>query len=92
MQIEKGKVWFPSQAPWLESLMKELLAFPNGKHDDQVDSISQMPFGRDMALVFARTRGNLNRPKSGGTGHGLGGSPVTSRLYSIPTAPMPDLW
>ena len=39
--IEAGQVFFPSQAPWLASLEEELLSFPHGRHDDQVDSISQ---------------------------------------------------
>ena len=29
------------QAHWLEDLITELLAFPHGRHDDQVDSIAQ---------------------------------------------------
>jgi hypothetical protein len=34
-------VHFPEQAAWLEDLITELLAFPHGRHDDQVDSIAQ---------------------------------------------------
>jgi len=30
-----------NEAPWLGDLLAELLAFPNGRHDDQVDSVSQ---------------------------------------------------
>jgi predicted phage terminase large subunit-like protein len=41
VQFESGAVWFPKGAPWLSSLKAELLGFPNVKHDDQVDSISQ---------------------------------------------------
>jgi predicted phage terminase large subunit-like protein len=40
-QFEAGSVFFPSKAPWLSSLMAELLGFPNVKYDDQVDSVSQ---------------------------------------------------
>jgi predicted phage terminase large subunit-like protein len=40
-RIEAGQVFFPSQAPWLASLEEELLSFPHGRHDDQVDSVSQ---------------------------------------------------
>jgi len=39
--IETGKVWLPEDASWLETLREELRVFPNGKNDDQVDSISQ---------------------------------------------------
>jgi len=40
-KIENGHVFLPKQADWLDSFLLELLAFPNGKHDDQVDSVSQ---------------------------------------------------
>jgi predicted phage terminase large subunit-like protein len=39
--IEAGDVWLPVRAPWLESFRSEVLAFPHGKYDDQVDSMSQ---------------------------------------------------
>jgi predicted phage terminase large subunit-like protein len=40
-KIEAGAVHLPRHAPWLDDLRTELLAFPQGVHDDQVDSISQ---------------------------------------------------
>ena len=40
-KIEAGAVHLPRQAAWLDALKSELLAFPQGLHDDQVDSISQ---------------------------------------------------
>ena len=40
-KIEAGHVHLPQQADWLDNLLLELLAFPNGRHDDQVDSVSQ---------------------------------------------------
>jgi predicted phage terminase large subunit-like protein len=40
-QFEAGSVFFPKSAPWLDSLKAELLGFPNVKHDDQVDSVTQ---------------------------------------------------
>ncbi|MBR0826154.1 phage terminase large subunit [Bradyrhizobium manausense] len=36
-----GRVWFPRNAPFLAELEMELLTFPQARHDDQVDSISQ---------------------------------------------------
>lgn len=39
--IESGRVTIPKEAPWLESFKRELLLFPNSRHDDQVDSLSQ---------------------------------------------------
>lgn len=40
-KFEAGQVWLPKTAPWLPTLEAELFAFPGGRHDDQVDSISQ---------------------------------------------------
>jgi hypothetical protein len=40
-KFESGRVLLPKQAPWLADLELELFAFPRGRHDDQVDSISQ---------------------------------------------------
>jgi predicted phage terminase large subunit-like protein len=40
-KFEAGLVFFPRGARFLAELEAELLAFPRGKHDDQVDSISQ---------------------------------------------------
>lgn len=39
--IEAGKVFLPESAPWLHDYIEELSAFPNGEHDDQVDSTTQ---------------------------------------------------
>jgi predicted phage terminase large subunit-like protein len=39
--IEGGKVWWPDQAHWRGVFEHELMMFPNGKHDDQVDALSQ---------------------------------------------------
>jgi predicted phage terminase large subunit-like protein len=39
--IEGGRVFVPTEAPWLADFQREIVAFPNGKHDDQVDSLSQ---------------------------------------------------
>lgn len=35
-----GKVFFPKGAPWLDEWEHELLMFPNGTHDDQVDTLT----------------------------------------------------
>lgn len=40
-KFEAGLVLFPRKAPFLAQLETELLTFPQGKHDDQVDSLSQ---------------------------------------------------
>jgi predicted phage terminase large subunit-like protein len=40
-KFKRLQVFFPNRAPWLADLETELFAFPNARHDDQVDSISQ---------------------------------------------------
>jgi predicted phage terminase large subunit-like protein len=39
--FEAACVLFPREATWLDALKSELLGFPNLRHDDQVDSVSQ---------------------------------------------------
>jgi predicted phage terminase large subunit-like protein len=39
--IENGFVRIPETAPWLDEYLHELMVFPKGKHDDQVDSTAQ---------------------------------------------------
>jgi predicted phage terminase large subunit-like protein len=40
-KIEAGQLLLPSTAPWLDDFKAELLSFPAGRHDDQVDALSQ---------------------------------------------------
>jgi hypothetical protein len=40
-KIEARQVHLPRGAAWLDELRAELLQFPHGRYDDQVDSISQ---------------------------------------------------
>jgi len=40
-KVEAGQVHLARYADWLDSFLLELLAFPYGQHDDQVDSVSQ---------------------------------------------------
>lgn len=38
---EAGNVFVPEAAPWTDDFRSELLFFPNAKHDDQVDAMTQ---------------------------------------------------
>jgi predicted phage terminase large subunit-like protein len=50
-----GSVRLPKTAPWLEEFTAELLAFPGGRHDDQVDALTQaLAWGRAMWSQRAR--------------------------------------
>lgn len=39
-RYKSGKVFHPTHAPWLDELEAEMLAFPVGEHDDQVDTLA----------------------------------------------------
>ena len=40
-KIENGHTHLPKEADWLDIFLHELLAFPTGRYNDQVDSVSQ---------------------------------------------------
>lgn len=39
-RMQQGKVFFPRDAPFYSALRGELLRFPSGEHDDQVDALA----------------------------------------------------
>ena len=39
--VEDGRLYFPTDKPWLSELESEIRNFPAGKFDDQVDALSQ---------------------------------------------------
>lgn len=41
-KIEAGQVRTPKSAPWLDQFLTEMAEAPNGRYDDQLDSVSQM--------------------------------------------------
>lgn len=41
-QIEEGRVWLPATLDGLDAFLSELRAFPNGRYDDQVDTLTQL--------------------------------------------------
>lgn len=64
--FEASQVYLPERAAWLADFEKELVAFPNGKHDDQVDACSQY-------LEWARKKGRRGTKKATGSGYDRGG-------------------
>jgi predicted phage terminase large subunit-like protein len=85
----KGRVWMPTSAPWLETLIKELQAFPQGKYDDQVDSISQMMFYWDKVVRRTRTICNPRARREIPTNYDV---VATHRVNVYSIGGMPDLW
>ena len=39
-RMQQGMVYFPKSPLWVGPLLAELLRFPNGVHDDQVDALA----------------------------------------------------
>jgi phage terminase large subunit-like protein len=63
-KIERGMVHIPRAADWLPEFKRKLLAFPNGRHDDQVDSMTQFLdwIGRRRGRARCELRLNGGRP------------------------------
>lgn len=58
-----GKVYLPHNAPWVADFIGEMLTFPAGKHDDQVDAIGLV--GRMLdTMVGGRAPRAADKPDS----------------------------
>ena len=62
-RFEAGRIFLPAEAPWLAEFEGELLAFPNGRYDDQVDALllfldwlSQNQYNFTVPIVFIASR------------------------------------
>lgn len=65
-RVAMGKVFFPRDAVWTERAINELLAFPNGNHDDFVDALAYIGLGLRSQFGPRRSRDSAdNRPKEG---------------------------
>lgn len=53
-----GRVYLPSKAPWVADFTQELLVFPAGKHDDQVDT-----FGLIGRMLDELVRASVPKPE-----------------------------
>ncbi len=63
-RIAMGMVKFPRYAPWWGEVKKQLIAFPNGKHDDFVAALAMLGMGMDRMLT-ADGRKPKDVPKPG---------------------------
>ena len=58
-----GKVYLPHNAPWVADLLGEMMNFPAGKHDDQIDALGLI--GRVLdTMVSGRTPRAPEPPES----------------------------
>lgn len=63
-RVAMGKVYFPKQSWWTEKAVDELLAFPNGNHDDFVDAMAYIGLG--LGNQFGPSAASTKpRPKEG---------------------------
>jgi predicted phage terminase large subunit-like protein len=62
-RIEAGSVFLPRQAPWLDEFRHEVLAFPNGRYNDQVDALSQALKRAFVPLHVAPVQSHYGRTK-----------------------------
>lgn len=66
-RVAMGKVYFPKNALWTEKAINEMMAFPNGTHDDFVDALAWIGLG--LGSQFAPSAGraiqNRQRPTFG---------------------------
>lgn len=66
-RMGQGKVYFPKDAPWRNDLVSELLSFPSGRHDDQVDVLSL--FGRMINTMRPDHRQGKKLPTAANRGY-----------------------
>lgn len=74
--FSSGMIWAPLGHRWAEEVMQELSDFPNGEHDDYVDSTSQ-------ALMRIRKGGFIRLPSDYEDEDPDFRSPSRKRYYSI---------
>lgn len=55
-RMAMGKVYFPRNASWVSDLVNELLQFPAGRNDDQVDSMALIGRLLDEMVAGSRPR------------------------------------
>ena len=81
INLYDGRVRIPASMRGLEIFLAELAAFPDGKHDDQVDSLSLV--AAHMNRVIAKARRRL--PKESPTLRHITRLAVRSRRWNSPT-------
>lgn len=64
-RVAMGKVYFPRNAPWATRAVDELLAFPNGNHDDFVDALAYIGLGLQSQFGPRKAAPKTEEPKFG---------------------------
>lgn len=64
-RVAMGKVFFPRHAVWTERAINELLAFPNGNHDDFADTIAYLGLGLESQFGKKAPKDKKDEPGYG---------------------------
>lgn len=69
-RMAMGKVFMPKHAPWASHLIRQLLRFPQGTHDDFVDAMSHLGRGINKMVNAGKApsndeEGSKGTPKAG---------------------------
>ena len=67
-RVSMGKVFFPKYAPWTEKAVSEMMAFPNGTHDDFVDALAYIGMGLGSLFGAGRRSETRGAPRFGTLG------------------------
>jgi predicted phage terminase large subunit-like protein len=83
-RISSGRVHLPEESPWREEFMNEILSFPNGRHDDQIDSMTQfLKWISDMEAMHARSQQRRDPVRQPGRYHNLGQARLVGGLGAL---------
>lgn len=66
-RVAMGKVYFPKNAFWTEKAIAQMMAFPNGTHDDFVDALAYIGLGlqSQFAPSNSSAKKEAEKPKFG---------------------------
>jgi predicted phage terminase large subunit-like protein len=66
-RVAMGKVYFPKFAVWTQKVIDEMLAFPNGTHDDAVDALAYIGLGLQSQFAAANSsaKKKIEKPEFG---------------------------
>lgn len=69
--IQGGRVFIPEESPWLDPFIDEMVTFPNGMHDDQVDAttmaidiLSRTSVSPDQLSLHTNPMNSLNNQQA----------------------------
>ncbi len=62
-KIERGRVFLPVRADWLETFEAEILSFPHSRYADQVDSMVHFLYALDQRDILQELSAYENNPR-----------------------------